>query len=445
MNFSYIINKNFNILPKDSRGLVPITKPKRLLIPTYDGSNEAVHPSVVYVATKWNGYRYWMAMTPYPLSDASKENPSIVASNDGISWEEPLGIVNPIFGPPPTGNYSDPHLEYNFQSNSLEMYYQDNNDGNIYYSNSQNGINWSSPVKTVPSIGTSPSVFKSNFSSNARIFIGPTANGQIRRADSFDGVNFNNFTFLETDFIGTFGHSWFGVDDIGFHGLLSINALNKAWNQSNLYYAYSPNSFDWTIFSSPVLGKGQDGIGLHSIYRSTMCNIGDRWRVYYSERDELNHWHIGYFDCVLAIGETSQYYKKCLIPICIKYDIRDTSMTPFPNTIRSLGDIPDYNKYKNKAIIYTNSHDKPISIRLMSNFRGDLSLTSGTDSLYTYGEVPERNILQLPVGSDSNPTIITQKEWPILATNIPSKVMFYLKADVAPTIGNISIKLFMWN
>ena len=35
-------------------------------IPTYDGTNQPTHPSVVKFEQPWNGYLYWMAMTPYP-------------------------------------------------------------------------------------------------------------------------------------------------------------------------------------------------------------------------------------------------------------------------------------------------------------------------------------------------------------------------------------------
>lgn len=72
-----------------------------LTIPTHDGSGQNVHPSVVDFKTEhgidsWNGFRYWMAMTPYPNSQNAYEDPNIIASNDMINWEVPVGITNPI-------------------------------------------------------------------------------------------------------------------------------------------------------------------------------------------------------------------------------------------------------------------------------------------------------------------------------------------------------------
>ena len=37
-------------------------------IPTYDGSDQSTHPSVLRFDAPWHGYLYWMAMTPYPYN-----------------------------------------------------------------------------------------------------------------------------------------------------------------------------------------------------------------------------------------------------------------------------------------------------------------------------------------------------------------------------------------
>ena len=67
-----------------------------LSIPISDGNPSTGHPSVVThpSGATWNGYRYWMAHTPFP-SDV-RENPEICASNDGVNWVVPTGLVNPI-------------------------------------------------------------------------------------------------------------------------------------------------------------------------------------------------------------------------------------------------------------------------------------------------------------------------------------------------------------
>ena len=54
-------------------------------IPLY-GASGVVHPDVLYFSGGKDGYEYWMVYTPYP--PGSKENPSIVRSNDGITWTD---------------------------------------------------------------------------------------------------------------------------------------------------------------------------------------------------------------------------------------------------------------------------------------------------------------------------------------------------------------------
>lgn len=129
-----------------------------LVIPTYDGLNQLTHPKVLYFPKGWNGYRYWMSMTPYPYGRDRYENPSIVVSNDGEKWMNPPGIKNPISGIPNDikygGHYSDPHLV--MSNNIMELWYRYNpgnpitrtvrNNINIYLrKTSTDGIHWSAP------------------------------------------------------------------------------------------------------------------------------------------------------------------------------------------------------------------------------------------------------------------------------------------------------------
>jgi hypothetical protein len=87
--------------------LTPFPAGEVCTIPTYDGSNEATHPCIVdtlpILGHPWHNYRYWMAFTPYPGNNSDRfrlENPSFVASNDGLSWMVPDGVTNPVIPPP---------------------------------------------------------------------------------------------------------------------------------------------------------------------------------------------------------------------------------------------------------------------------------------------------------------------------------------------------------
>lgn len=64
----------------------------------------------MYVPEGWNGYRWWMAMTPLAYFDESLENPSILVSRDGNNWIVPNGLRNPIDRAYVPTYHSDPDL-----------------------------------------------------------------------------------------------------------------------------------------------------------------------------------------------------------------------------------------------------------------------------------------------------------------------------------------------
>jgi hypothetical protein len=69
-----------------------------LALATPDSNPAVTHPMVIDTVAEagapWNGYRYWMAYTPYP--DSTRENPCIAASHNGADWITPAGVTNPV-------------------------------------------------------------------------------------------------------------------------------------------------------------------------------------------------------------------------------------------------------------------------------------------------------------------------------------------------------------
>lgn len=126
-----------------------------LFIETFDKSNEPYHPSVLYFKNGWNGFKYWMVETPYPIGASTYrdrwECPSIHVSNDGVSWSVPLGLSNPIDDLTEKqiinkDFFSDPHLVY--VDNHIECFYRysrrliDGFHNYLVRKTSSNGINW---------------------------------------------------------------------------------------------------------------------------------------------------------------------------------------------------------------------------------------------------------------------------------------------------------------
>lgn len=126
-----------------------------LSLETIEGTGQAYHPSVLFFENPWNGYRYWMAETPYPMDTPPYrdrwECPSIHVSHDGIHWRQPEGLVNPIddLSSSEIQNrdfFSDPHLV--FKDGNLECFYrfsEHTDDGyhtSLVKKTSADGVSW---------------------------------------------------------------------------------------------------------------------------------------------------------------------------------------------------------------------------------------------------------------------------------------------------------------
>ena len=167
LSFTYVANIYYQtkynklVLPNtvviDGKEISTLANAKeRLVLPMAYETIEATHPSVVNMPEKWQGFKYWMAVTAYPKGDANFENPHILVSNDLITWEAPLGLTNPLDEPVSTENdsfdrpkqyNSDTHLIYNEEKQRLEVFwrYVDdvNNQVTIFRSTSSEGSHWS--------------------------------------------------------------------------------------------------------------------------------------------------------------------------------------------------------------------------------------------------------------------------------------------------------------
>lgn len=102
-------------------------------VPSHDGSDQLTHPSIIdffteHNMTDWQGYRYWMAYTPYTNNNDEEEDPNVIASNDGQNWVVPNGLINPLDDAPkagyPDGYNADTDMVYNPDTNELWVYYR---------------------------------------------------------------------------------------------------------------------------------------------------------------------------------------------------------------------------------------------------------------------------------------------------------------------------------
>jgi hypothetical protein len=124
----------------------------QLNIPTHiSNPGQVAHPSVVLVPEGWNGYKYWMAITPYPAGNDDHEDPNILASHDGINWVVPDGVTNPLVDADGQPEYhSDNELKMG-PNNTMYMFYRysDNtatgHEEQLRFMTSTDGTTWTAP------------------------------------------------------------------------------------------------------------------------------------------------------------------------------------------------------------------------------------------------------------------------------------------------------------
>lgn len=286
------------------------------ITPTYDGSNQAVHPDIIYFPDGWNGYRYWMTYTPYPNGDRKYENPSIVASNDGESWEEPLGVKNPLAQPPIEGYNNDPDMIYNCGTDQLWVFFLEGGAGttHVRLTTSSDGVNWtkSKILFSVPDFQVlSPSVVLKDgtfymWSVNAASMGCIARNTTVEIRTSVDGESWSDPKTVNVS----------QPDWVIWHlDVRYILSKNEYWmlfpaypSGSNcydtvLFYARSADGRNWVTYDGVAVGKGVN----HSwdagkIYRATfLFDPGtEKIRIWYSAMSKSWRWHIGYMEILYS-------------------------------------------------------------------------------------------------------------------------------------------------
>ncbi len=289
--------------------------PQPLVTPTYEGSGQAMHPSVVYFPKAWSGYNYWMAVTPYPYNNARVENPSILTSNDGLHWVVPTALVNPVvqrMG----AHLDDVDLLYESASGQLWLYYLEedlSNRTHVLRRTSADGIHWSAPSEmfSVPNYGViSPAVQKTNngymmWYVNAGSIGCKASATSIEYRTSSDGVTWSAPSVAN---LAQPGHQIWHMEVRFIPAKQEYWALYAAYPKAScgdttLYFATSKDGVNWQVSGSPILAKGRGWSDWDraQIYRSTFLYDSDKdlFRVWYSAQ-RWHVWHTGYTEGIYS-------------------------------------------------------------------------------------------------------------------------------------------------
>ncbi len=289
-----------------------------LVTPTYDGSGQAVEPSVVHFPGGWQGHHYWMALSPYPYGEAAFENPSILVSEDGLEWSVPEGLTNPLILPK-HGTLSDATAVYDDASDELWVYYTADTKVNgtdlqsMYRLMSLDGIHWSAPElvldgKSFPI--QSPSVLAMG-GTYTMWTVGAGAKGCttaatiVNQRTSLDGVHWSAPQPVNVALPGqVIWHlNVIPLTEPGrFLAALTAFPDGATCSWTSLFLADSHGQ-SWKAYPTPLIAPS-GGWDSEEIYRASLLYEPESnlLRVWYSARTVgANQWHIGYTEGPLAI------------------------------------------------------------------------------------------------------------------------------------------------
>lgn len=282
---------------------ISYNNPGALTIPTYDGSGETVHPDVFDAGfgQTWSGWRYWMAITPYPAGDSTKENPSIVVSNDGSAWQVPAGLTNPVAPAPALADTNthnaDPDLVINGANAYLFYAYRDDDTSlyEVHVRTSTDGVNWSDATVVLSSttIGfASPSVYfldgvwhmwSNDYKANPNVWQYRISNSPTSGYGAPTSITFTGMPA---------GRELWHADIIRYDGrwlmLANTSDTNTSGGNNTLNLAISDDGISWKIDPEAIIEvwSPKDSI----VYRGSVVLEPNRLRIWYSSKSKDNKW-----------------------------------------------------------------------------------------------------------------------------------------------------------
>ena len=298
-----------------------------LVTPTSDGSGEAVHPSVLYFKNKWNGYRYWMAMTPYFQYNDKLENPEILVSNNGIDWIVPAGLTNPIEpSPAGAGNYnSDTELVYDYDKNVLWCVIRCTINGiqSIKAQSSLNGISWTAASTILTSTTDyllSPAIIYENglftmFWVGANI---PDVGARVLRYKTSN--NMLSGWSATTNCTATFPtgrdlwHMSMRKINEEYHGFFHCGDPGSSTSNVELYFAVSTDNLNYTVKQTPILRSGiPNNFDFSNAYRGSAVYMPEKnkyayWYSAVKGVPSTGNWRIGYTEIDLDTEKKENFY-----------------------------------------------------------------------------------------------------------------------------------------
>jgi hypothetical protein len=280
--------------------------PEPLFIDTPDGSNQAVHPDVVDCGEPFLGYRYWMAMTPYPDGNDRHENPCIRVSHDGLSWDPFPGCPDPLVGAPAVpAHFADTDLV--IHDGELRVFFIIRDKAlehtTVLCVRSVDGASWTEPQPVYDAgWAVSPAVVVCDgrwymwfVRTNPRV---AGSQSMVLRAESRDGLSFGNERECRVEIPG---HRPWHIDvvgtEAGWEAFVAGYPVGQDPASSRLFHASAPDGISFSVTAQPILAPSRWSWDNRMIYRSSATKGRDgRYRLWYSAASWGERYGIGYIE-----------------------------------------------------------------------------------------------------------------------------------------------------
>lgn len=283
-----------------------------LVTPTADGSGQVTHPDLLWFPRGWRGHPYWMAVTPYPFLDDTRENPAILVSDDGLSWAPPAGCPDPLVGTPEQGYHADPDLIHHPGRDELWLYYLHTVRGGeqrVLLLRSADGRHWEGPrtLFTLPYQGIRSPALAWEGGELVMWSINMSAGQILEQRRSPDGLQWGPprpCSYRQP------GHLPSHIDVVALPGgagwRMVVQAHPPGDGRSLLFWAASRDGCRWRGARSPLLSPWDaPPWGARTLYRTTFIPDGERVRLWYSVRSADNRNHLAVTAAPLELLEST--------------------------------------------------------------------------------------------------------------------------------------------
>jgi len=276
----------------------------RLTIPTHvtPSGGQTTHPSVVFIPEGWNGYKYWMAHTPYPAGNDEHEDPNVCASNDGVTWVVPAGLVNPIDDQNSQPAFNS-DVDLRLVNNTLYLFWRTYDTGavgaeeKLYYSTSTNGTTWATKTLVYTANQASLRMVSPTFIWEGdrwtmyAVDIVPSPNRVVKLTTSGASPAQGQWSAPVTVSVGTMqsGKEPWHLSIIKhagrYVGLLTDCNVGQSGIDGDILFIASADGNTFTNSGTTIIPRVQSGEH-NSLYRATLIPSADKgilgYRVWYS-------------------------------------------------------------------------------------------------------------------------------------------------------------------